>query len=440
MPRAEPPGTPGGRRRLTICAIGYASSPHVVARVRCFAEMGHRVFLITETPSPGGIPGVTELVPAWDQALARRLWFRLLAAAGRRIGGRAVDDSWRLAIFVHMLRRCRPDIVHVHFAYSYYGWLAGLVGCRPLVVTVMGGDVLFEEQGNPTPAGKWLTLELLRKADYITSKSHYLTEVLDHLGGFAPKCERVIWGVPLRRFRRVEATELRKRLGLAAGRRIVFSPKILQPLYRIHLVVEAMAEVRRRFPQALLLVAEYSEDLEYKAEIYQKIEELDLHGHVMFCGSIEHAEMAAYYSLAEIAVAVPVSDGLPQTLLEAMACQTPNIVSRLPRYEEIVSHRESAYFVTATPEGIAAGIAALLDDPCLRRKIADNAAAIVAREGDLDRQAALVADRYQTLAATIRPRAVDLIGLLATVRSYCRYRRETHHAPLRGQRTEETLD
>lgn len=416
------PSAAAAARRLTICAIGYATSPHVAARVRCFVEMGHRVFLITETPSPGGITGVTELVPAWDPRFARSPWLRLFLWAGKQIGGRAVDDSWRVAAFLRLLRHCKPDVVHVHFAYSYYGWLAGLLGCRPLVVTVMGGDVLFEEQGTPTAAGKWLTLELLRKADYITSKSNYLIEVLDRLGGFADKCERIVWGVSLYRFRRVESSELRAKLALDRNRRVIFSPKILKPLYRVHLVVEAMAIVLRRFPQAILLVAEYSADPSYQRRIMQRVEELGLGGHVIFCGTISHADMPAYYSLAEISVAVPSSDGLPQTLLESMACRTPNILSRLSRYEEIVRHCESAYFVSATVEEIAAGINTLLGDGCLRQKIAENAETIVRREGNLDREARRVETRYQELAATVRPRAVRLAGLCATARSYYRFR------------------
>lgn len=414
---------------LTICAIGYASSTHVAARVRCFAELGHRVFLITETASPAGIPGVTELVPAWDDALARRLWLRLSLWVCRRIGGRAVDDCWRMAVFLRLLRRCRPDIVHVHFAYSYYGWLAGLFGCRPLVVTVMGGDVLFEEQGNPTAAGKWLTLELLRKADYITSKSDYLTAALDRLGGFAGKAERVVWGVSLERFRRLDASALRRALGLAPDRRVVFSPKILQPLYRVHLVVEAIEIVRRQFPEIVLLVAEYAADPDYRAAIARRVDELGLGRHIVFCGAIEHTRMPEYYSLAEVAVAVPSSDGLPQTLLEGMACGTPNILSRLPRYEEIVRHRESAYFVTATAEDIAAGIAALLDDACLCRNMAENARAIVRREGDFAQQARLVERRYRQLAAAVRPRAVRLAALWAAARSFRRLRAAARRLP-----------
>jgi glycosyltransferase involved in cell wall biosynthesis len=128
--------------------------------------------------------------------------------------------------------------------------------------------------------------------------------------------------------------------------------------------------------------------------------------------------MPQYYSLAEIAVAVPSSDGLPQTLLESMACETANVLSKLPRYEEIVKHEESAYFVEATPQAIADGVAALLGDPRLREKLTATALNIVRREGDLDEQARRVERRYQQLAETIRPRVFRASGLLAAWRSF----------------------
>jgi glycosyltransferase involved in cell wall biosynthesis len=138
---------------------------------------------------------------------------------------------------------------------------------------------------------------------------------------------------------------------------------------------------------------------------------------VMFCGRIDHAEMPQYYCLAEITVAVPASDGLPQTLLESMACGTPNLLSKLPRYEEIVQHEESAYFVEASAAAIADGIIRLLDDAGLRAKLAGNALNIVRREADLDQQARRVERRYRELAATIRPRVVRPAALFAAWRS-----------------------
>jgi glycosyltransferase involved in cell wall biosynthesis len=413
---------------LTLCLIGAADSTHVAARARCFAEMGHRVYLITETPSTGGINGVTELVPALDHDLARKLWFRVILWSCRKMGGRTVDDAWRVAAFIRLLRSCRPDIVHVHFAYSYYGWLAGLLGCQPLVVTVMGGDILFAEQGDPTPAGTWLTLELLRKANYITSKSHYLTAELDRLGGFGHKAERIVWGIPVAKFRRLEASGLRRSLGLADDCRVILSPKILRPLYRVHLVVEAMALVVRVFPDAVLLVTEYSPDPDYRSEIVRLIASLQLGQHVILCGRVAHADMPLYYSLAEISVAVPSSDGLPQTLLESMACETPNLLSKLPRYEEIVRHEDSAYFVEATASAIASGIIRLLGDDLLRARLARNALDIVRREGDLEEQSRRVERRYRELAAKVSPRVVRASALLAAWRSFPGWRQISQYA------------
>jgi glycosyltransferase involved in cell wall biosynthesis len=342
----------------------------------------------------------------------------------RRLGLNAGSHAHRAADFLRILRRVRPDIVHVHFAYSYYAWLAAVLGCRPLAVTVMGGDVLFEEQGEPSRLGKWLTLEVLRQADYITSKSDYLIQVLNNLGGFGDKAERIIWGIPLGHFRRLDAAPLRAKLALKPGERVVLSPKILQPFYRIHLVVEAMAQVVRAVPGAVLLITEYAADPAYRRELQARIDALGLGASVRFCGDIAHAEMPLYYSVAEMTVAVPSSDGLPQTLLEGMACETPSVLGRLPRYEEIVRHRESAYFVDDDPASIASGIVDLLGDAPLRERIARNALAIVREQGNLDEQAGRVERRFGELARTRAPRAWDPHRVAQAWRRYRAFARE----------------
>ena len=176
-----------GERSLTIFAIGYAQSTHVRARVACFAERGHKVYLLTETAADPPIPGVTQLVPTLNSKTVFGRTLAGLLQLSRMVFHINSYHAWRLLVFLKFLRATQPDVVHVHFAYAYYGWMAALIGCRPLVVTVMGGDVLFEEQGAPTRHGKWLTLQLLENADYITSKSHYLTSVLERLGRLWPE-------------------------------------------------------------------------------------------------------------------------------------------------------------------------------------------------------------------------------------------------------------
>ena len=415
-------GSPAAGRPLTICVIGQAGSVHVAIRAKCFADLGHKVLLITPERSRAGISGVTEHGPGLERTAAGDA-ARRFVAPGLRALGLLPPRLFQLLSLIRFLRKNRPDIVHVHYANGYYGWFAGLIGCRPLVVTVMGGDILFDEQGSPTPLTRWLTLELLRQADYITSKSHYLTSVLDQLGGFGRKTERIVWGISLGRFRRTDASALRARLGIGPERRVILSPRILQPFYRVHLLVEALPRIVQEFPEALLLVTEHLPDSRYRAEIGARIAELGLGGHVLFCGEADHETMPLLYSAAEMSIGMPSSDGLPQTLLEAMACETPNILSRLPRYEEIVRHGESAWLVDATPEAIAAGVTALLRDAELRARISRNALAIVSAEANLDEQARRVERRYRELAATVPPRALNLSRMWSAWRAFRRFRK-----------------
>jgi glycosyltransferase involved in cell wall biosynthesis len=429
-------------RPLTICAVGPGASTHVAARVRWFAERGHRVYLLTAWPSPAGIPGVVEvdlnaapLVSAEASLLgaARRVrdryrrrlepeaGLRQDVAGSPRQHGEPSRRTFRSGVhrvltaldYWHALRRCNPDIVHVHYAYTDQAWLTGLFGSRPLVVTVMGGDVLFDEQGSPTATGKWLTARLLQQADFITTQSDFLTATVNGLGDFAGKTERVLWGVSLDKFRHRDAARLRLSLGLPPNARVVLSAKILQPFYRVDLVVEAMATVRRSCPDAVLVVTEYLADPAYREQIVRRVVELDLDEHVVFSGVLDDDDMPDLYSASTVSVAVPPSDGMPQALLESLACGTPQILSRLPRYEELVHHEESAYFVDPNPESIAAGIIRLLEDEGLRARIAEQGRRIVEQQANLNEQAAHVEDRLRELAATTRPQTLRVSALFS---------------------------
>ena len=208
-----------------------------------------------------------------------------------------------------------------------------------------------------------------------------------------------MWGVPVAKLRRGDAEGLRTGMGLMPWHRVILSPRILQPLYQIHLIVEAMPRVIEQHPNAILFITEYLADAEYRARIADRVEALGLVDSVRFCGTVPHARMAEFYWASEVAVSVPRSDGMPQTLIEAMACGTPNVLNTLPHYRELVVHEESAYFVATDPISIADGICRLLNDRELSTKIARNALAIVQEQGDLDAQVQLVERRYQELTS-----------------------------------------
>ena len=419
------PASDAHTRPLVILAVG--NGPHALTRSQAFAKRGHRVFLLTQTPSASGVEGVTELVAPLDHFASRPRLRGLYARCPRGLRG-ALHYALSAALFLRVVRACRPDVVHIHFATNRYGWFASLLGTRPLVVTVMGTDVApFEERDHPETIGDWLTMRLFRDADYITPPSYFLVDVVNRLGDFRAKTERIIWGIPLDKFARTDASGLRRRLGIAPTARVIVSPKTLRPLYRIHLLVDAMAIVRRSCPDAVLVMSEYVPDEEYRDEIVRRIDELDLARQAVFSGPVEEPEMPAFYSMADVSIAIPPRDGMPLALFESLACGTPQILSRLPRYEEIVQHEESAYFVDPDPESIAAGIVRLLEDETLRSRIVQQGRRVVEEQADLDEQVARVDKRLRELANRTRPRAVRMSVVLSSAvavpTAYLRLRR-----------------
>jgi glycosyltransferase involved in cell wall biosynthesis len=419
-------------RPLTILAVGIGQSTHVATRTQWFANRGHKVFLLTTAPHRPELDGVVQLVVPADRLASHIRLGRVLPRLPAPLR-QAISHSLGVMAFVRAFRMSRPDIIHIHFAEQYYGWIASLLGSQPLVVTPMGSDVAaFEERDHPTTPREWWTVRLLQAADYITPPSNFLVDVINRLGDFQNKTERIIWGVSLEKFRRRDASALRSALGIAPQARVILSPKALLPFYRVHLIVEAMAVVCRVFPDAVLVMSEYAVDPAYREQIVRRSNELGIGDNLRFGGELPDDDMPTLFSMADVSVAIPPRDGMPLALLEAMACETPTILSRLPRYEEIVRHEESTYFVEPDPEALAAGIIRLLDDPELRGRIVEHGRRIVAEQGDLDEQAAIVERRYRALTATTRPRVFTVPAVLSTVfaaaHAYLTFRRPHHPA------------
>jgi glycosyltransferase involved in cell wall biosynthesis len=194
----------------------------------------------------------------------------------------------------------------------------------------------------------------------------------------------------------------------------------------VHLIVEAMPRIAAAVPGARLLITEYQADVGYRDEIVRRVRALGLEDRVRFVGHVPYADMPQYYSLADVTVGVPPSDGLPQTLLEAMACGAPSILSRLARYEELVTHGESAYFVDLTPEAIADGVIRVLGDAALRERIASIGREIVGIHADFGRDVDRMETKYYELSrvgAQGRREYGGRAGILAEVARHLATRR-----------------
>ncbi len=374
--------------------VGNGRTVHALVRGAALAARGHAVRLVTLGPvlDAPGIEVRTRPIPTTLPSAVR-------AARG----------------FFRDLRDFAPDLLHVHYAGGKLGTLATLSGVRPLVVTVMGGDVQPEQHaGGLPPLEARATRRLLEEADLILAKSDALRREIASHGDFEHKIHTVRWGVDPERVHRVPqaARVLRAELGLAPADRVVLSPRILRPLYNVHLLIEALPALLARVPQALLVLTEHRADESYRAQLAARAEALGVSARVRFVGALGHADMPALYSLADVMVSVPFSDGLPQSLFEAMACETPSVIGRLPAYAEVVSDGEHVLLADLEAPAIAAAVTRLLTDAPLAERLRRAALARVHDVAALPREAARVEALYAELLGRPRRRAPRLRRLL----------------------------
>jgi len=381
---------------MRVAIIGNGQSVHVVGRSAALAARGLTMRLVTlgpVLPAPG-IEVRTRPIPRGPVAAARAL-----------LG------------FLRDVRSFQPDLLHLHYAGGRLGSLALLSGIRPMIINVVGGDVLPEQHpGGLSRMARRTTRRLLERADALLVKSDRLLPAAADFAEIGSKAHIVRWGIDPGDFfpDPAGAEAWRRRLKVDDDALLVLSPRLLRPLYNIHLIVQAFAEVARMHSHAVLVLAEYGADEGYRREIEGLIDALGLRERVRLIGAVPHGEMRGLYSATTTVVMTPASDGLPQSLFEALACGAPLLLGRLTGYSEIVEDGRSAVFVDLDAASIAQGLGRMLGDALLRASLAREGRIAISRKASLPDDVERVVGIFE---ATVRaqprePRRLDPLGAL----------------------------
>ena len=135
------------------------------------------------------------------------------------------------------------------------------------------------------------------------------------------------WGVDLASCRPDGPVADLRSAGVDASVPVVLSLRALEPMYRIGDIVKAWPAVLPHMPTAMLVIAN---DGSLRSELEQRVGALAMDASVRFIGRVPEAEVpsllrraAAYVSMSEV-------DGTSVTLLQAMACGAPVVVSDIP--------------------------------------------------------------------------------------------------------------
>ncbi len=368
-------------RRLHLCFVGPANSVSLRRWVDWFAARGHETTILT-------------VEPASQLELGKLRQIVLGVHRGPAKFGRLVSAG-RLAL---ALRRLKPDIVHAHYVRGL-AWGLLLARWRPYVVTPWGSDVL-EEQG---AFREWYSRRLIRAlfvgADLVTVHSTYLETRVRSLVPQSTRVTRIGWGVDLTRFRPdLKVQLLRRQWGIDEDQLVIFSPRLAQRFYNHDLVICALPAVLEKVPKTIVVVTEQFADQAYLRELKNLSEELGVAEHVRFVGAVPYDEMPLWYNLADAVVMVPRSDGMPNTLLEAMACGAVPVVGRLPQYAELIRHGENGLVAGDEPGQLAQALVTALLEPGLKESMARINRSLVWDLGDQDKEMGRMEQEYLRLA------------------------------------------
>lgn len=313
--------------RLGLAFLGDPNSIHLRRWVSFFAERGHRVTLLV----PEGLDLEPGLADSIEVERFRHFNPRSPFAPVGFLRSRA---SIRSAV-----TRVRPDIVNAHFL-TLHGWHAWMAGFHPYAITLWGSDIYVGPR-------KWRAVRMmagltLRAADLVMADSEDLRRGAEELGARPDRTELIGWGVDLARFSGGPApAALRSRLGLD-GRRVVFSPRAIAPLYRQNVVVDAL----ERLPSDVSVVmSRHNADPAEVAAIERQAASLGLADRLVLVPWIAHAEMPDFLRLADVVVSVPASDSTSVTTLEAMACERQVVAADLPSVREWLGDLDTALIV-----------------------------------------------------------------------------------------------
>jgi glycosyltransferase involved in cell wall biosynthesis len=381
---------------LRLAFLGDPGSVHLHRWLAAFVARGHAVSLL----EPRGHPAEDAGLPAGVE----RLPFRSVQ------GDRSPIGLWRArADLRRSLAAWGPDVLHAHYARSP-AWHAWLSGWRPYAVTVWGSEVL---RADAMPRlGRLFTRLALRDAALVTAGTPRLAAAAVRLGAYPERVRHAEFGIDTLRFRPAPAyalpAELRAELQLGDAR-VVVSPRILAPLYRHEVVIEALA----RLPdEVLVLSSGMRADPAERRRLEALARQLGVAGRWRILPAMDADRMADLYRLADAVVSVPESDAMPQSVMEAMATGTPAVVSDLPDPRDWLGDLTPQLVV---PVGDAAATAGALQrvltlPPGERRALGERLRRRVLERADAKRSMDAVEGWYRELAEVRRGPRRERIG------------------------------
>ncbi len=309
-------------------------------------------------------------------------------------------DDWKACRELEQFFRERQfDVVHTH---SSKAGILGRIAARragvPVVVHTVHGQA-FTPYEKPWRNRLYQLLERMaaKRSDRIFAVAQAMIDQCVEAKIAPRELYKVVYsGMDTRKFSEARPDpELRRELGIPEKARVIATVARLFPMKGYEYVIPAVAELRREFPDVHLLVVG---DGPMYDELQRKIAELGLREHVHFAGLVPPDQVHRYLALADLLWHLSLREGLPRSVVQALASGIPAVGYRLDGTPEVIFDGETGYCVE--PENAAAVVEAtrkIWNTPGLARKMGENGRKLVLERFDWHRMADILEEEYLEL-------------------------------------------
>ena len=385
-----------------IAVISYHTSPlaalgtremgglnvYVRELARELAERGHSVDVFTRRADPDA----PRIVPIAGNGEGHARLIHIDAGPAEAVAKEELPaylDEFVAGVRAHAAEESDSyDVLHSHY------WLSGVAaerlketwGVPHLAMFHTLGEVknrsrISEHEPAPRIAGE---RDVVQRAERIVVSSKDEQQLLVRLyGAEADRIAIVPCGVNLDLFQPVDKEEARRRLGLRDGDRILLFVGRVEPLKGVDILLGAAAQIETDSDCFVLVVGGDSAAQGQESEVahlQDLASELGIAERVNFLGAVDHEKLPLYYSAADVCVMPSFYESFGLVALEAMACGTPVVASRVGGLAGTVRDGETGYLIPwRCPEPFAERLELLLGNEELRRAFGKTARADVER-------------------------------------------------------------
>lgn len=291
-----------------------------------------------------------------------------------------------------IIRKIKPDVVHGNYL-TTYGFYASFSNFHPIFQMVWGSDILIASKHK---LEGMIAKYSLSKADLASVDCEIGKEEMIKMGCPEGKIIVFPWGIDINKFNPyIHGSNIREKLGWE-DKLIVTCTRSHSSVYGIEYLLFAIPEiVKKEDATRFLLIG--SGPLTEKLK--QMVRDLRIEKYVKFTGMIPNEDLPKYLATSDLYVSSSLSDGTSVSLLEAMACGLPVVVTDVDAILEWITDGENGLVVPKkNPDVLAKAICMLLEDDNLREKFGRRNYKIAEERASWDDNVKVLEDIYQSLA------------------------------------------